>query len=153
MYDYDRTPAARCAAVEAYDYQRVMSSLTQDVVKKTVTLVSNVLRLADKAVHGFKFNGEVDIQDDLEAAEKPLNQLARWMQSRREVEAAPVAQFAKLTAELAELTKFWNRPLFLNKAKHAEKVEALYQDMQKSKREIMNAFRLSGAWKPAAPGF
>ena len=153
MYDYDRTATAadRSLPREAYDYQRVMSSLTQDVVKKTVTLISNVLKLADKAVRGFKFNESVDVHDDLEDAEKPLSQLARWMASRREVEAGPVAEFAKLTAELADLTKFWNRPLFLNKSQHAEKVEAIYQKMQAVKKDVLKAFRLSGAWTPTAP--
>jgi hypothetical protein len=153
MYDYDRRTAASRLLAHADEYQRVMSSLTQDVVKKTVTLISSALRLADKALHGLKFNEDASVHDELEEVEKPLSSLARWMVSRREAEAEPVAKFAKLTAELAELTKFWTRPVFLNKAKHTEKVESIYQQMQRLKRDIMAAFRLSGAWKPASPAF
>jgi hypothetical protein len=152
-YDYDRRtiaseePSKYLLACErkAYDYQRVMSSLAQDVVKKTFSLISNALRLADKVVHSLKFNQKVDVHADLEEVEKPLASLARWMISRREAEAEPVAQFAKLTGDLAELTEFWNRPAFLNKDKHAAKVEAVYQKMQKVKKDILQAFRLSGS--------
>lgn len=150
MYDYDRrTTAARLWDRESHDYQRVMSSLTKDVVKKTVMLVSNVLDLAKQAVHSLKFNDSFKGHDDLEKLEKPLESLAKWMLSRRELEAEPVAMFAKLTADLAEKTSFWNTPKFLNKDKHAREVEVIVERMQKVKRQILEAFRMSGAWTAA----
>lgn len=148
MYDYDRTTGH-----EAYDYQRVVSSLTQDIVKQAFKLVSTALKLAGQAVHGLKFNAELPAHEEVEQIERPLLSLARWMSSRREAEAQAVAHFAELTSELSKLTKFWNRPLFLNKSDHAEKVEALYKQMQKVKTEVVKAFRMSGAWQPAAPAF
>lgn len=154
MYDYDRrTAAARLFPREAHDYQSVMSSLTRDVVKKTVTLVSDVLELAKQAAHSFKFNDDFDGHDDLEKLEKPLDSLAKWMVRNGELEAAPVAEFAKLTAELAEKTSFWNTPKFLNKDRHAREVEGIVNEMHNVKRKILNAFRMSGAWTPASPAF
>lgn len=147
MYDYDRRQAAVLAFdPEAYDYQQVMSSLSMDIVKQTVKMVADVLKLADAAVRSFKFNQSVDVHDEIEKNEKSLVRLAKWMQSRRELEAKPVGEFAELTTELAQLTKFWNRPLFLNKDKHAEKVEAIYKRMRKVKDDVIHAFKQSGSW-------
>lgn len=146
MYDYDRRAAVLASDQEAYDYQRVMSSLSMDIVKQTVKMVSDVLTLAKTAVRSLKFNEKLDVHDELEKKQKSLVTLAKWMLSRRELEAEPVAQFAKLTSDLAELTEYWNRPLFLNKDRHAEKVEALYKRMQRVKDDVVKAFKQSGSW-------
>lgn len=150
MYDYDRSTVARAANREAYDYQRVMASFTKEIADKAWRMIAAVLELADEAVHALKFNEPVAVHDDLEKEAKPLVALARWMASRREPEAQPINQFATLADELADATKFWNRPLFLNKPDYLDKVSTIVKKLYEARREVVKAFRRSGVWKAPA---
>lgn len=147
MYDYDRSANARIVNRVAYDYQRVMASFTKEIADKAWKMIQSVLKLADEAVHALKFNQTVEVHDDLEKQVTPLVALARWMVTRREAEAEPLSRFAKLTDELTDLTKFWNRPVFLNKDKYLDQVESLVKNLHKTRQDIVKAFRQSGVWK------
>jgi hypothetical protein len=110
-------------------------------------MVTAVIELADEALHSVTFNEGISVHDDLKRVARDLGALTRWILGRHEPEGEPIARFSTLASDLTDLTKFWNRPAFLNKGEYQEKIAAIVKQMYETRKVIVRAFRHSGVWK------
>lgn len=147
MYDYDRSGVTLRFDRRARDYQRVMIAFSREVADKAFRMISSVIELADEVLHSVTFNESISVHDDLKRIARDLGALARWIIGRREPEGEPIAQFTTLATDLTDLTKFWNRPAFLNKGDYQEKIAAIVKQMYEARKVVVQAFRRSGVWK------
>lgn len=74
---------------------------------------------------------------DLRDVSDQIISLSRWLINKQEANSKSVAIIANCASELAELTKFWNRPSFLGTDRYLKKIQSLLSIMQRKQVDTL----------------